>query len=58
MLVESCDITEIWESKIRDVEALLLDAEISFCGIEGIDKYKKKLENEIKFLISVSYSYS
>lgn len=51
------DLKQIWRNKIHDVESLLLEADISFSDMEGIDKYKKKLKTEMKFLTAVSCPY-
>ncbi|EFO21331.1 expressed sequence [Loa loa] len=47
------DPVQIWEDKIRDVESLLFEADVSFRDMEGIGKYKKKLKTEIKFLTAL-----
>uniref|UniRef100_A0A0R3QKR9 WD repeat domain-containing protein 83 n=1 Tax=Brugia timori TaxID=42155 RepID=A0A0R3QKR9_9BILA len=47
------DLKQIWRNKIHDVESLLLEADISFSDMEGIDKYKKKLKTEMKFLTAL-----
>lgn len=61
MFVESSNIIDdpkqILESKIHDVESLLLEADVSFRDVEGIGKYKKKLKTEMKFLTAVSCLY-
>ncbi|CAG9535357.1 unnamed protein product [Cercopithifilaria johnstoni] len=57
MLVEPSDgidgPKQIWQNKIHDVESLLLEADVFFRDMEGIGKYKKKLENEMKFLTAL-----
>ncbi|VDK77517.1 unnamed protein product [Litomosoides sigmodontis] len=57
MLVEPLDNTDdpiqVWQNKIRDAESLLSEAELFFCDVEGIEKYKKKLKNEVKFLTAL-----
>lgn len=61
MSVEPSDNTDdpkqIWQNKICDAESLLVEADVFFGDVEGIEKYKKKLKNEVKFLTTVSYPY-